>query len=166
MKEIFNRRSIRKYANRPIESEKLDRILRAAMQAPSAGNQQPWEFLVVQEPELLEQLSSMSPYAGPIKGAAAAIVLLGNEAHMRFPENWQMDLSAAAENILLEAVHLDLGAVWLGVAPLEDRMGYVSKLFNLPKTIRPFGVIAMGYPAAENKFVDRYDERRVHFDKF
>ena len=166
MKEIFNRRSVRQYSNRPIEAEKMDKIIRAAMQAPSAGNQQPWEFIVVQERKLLEQLSLLSLYAGPIKGAAAAIVLLGNEEHMRFPENWQMDLSAAAENILLEAVHLELGAVWLGVAPIKDRVEYVAKFFDLPKNIWPFGVIAMGYPETENKFVDRYDKSKVHFNRF
>ena len=166
MKEIFNRRSVRKYSNLPIEAEKMDKIIRAATQAPSAGNQQPWEFLVVQERELLEQLSLLSTYAGPIKESAAAIVLFGNGEHMLFPENWQMDLSAAAENILLEAVHFELGAVWLGVAPQKDRVEYITKLFDLPQNIWPFGVIAMGYPETENKFVDRYDKSKVHFNKF
>ena len=166
MKEIFNRRSIRQYLPQPVEKEKLERLLRAAMQAPSAGNQQPWEFIVIENQELLQKLALMSPYAAAIKNAPAVIVMLGNKSKMKFPENWQMDLSAAAQNILLEAVHLDLGAVWLGVAPLEERVHYVEELFKLPENIWPFGVIALGYPAGENKFIDRYDAERVHYNKY
>ncbi|EYE89512.1 NADH dehydrogenase [Fervidicella metallireducens AeB] len=168
MKVIFNRRSIRKYKDRPVENEKVDKLLRAAMQAPSAGNQQPWEFIVVQEKDNLKKLSGMSPYSKLIADAPVAFVLLANEDRMKFPENWQQDMGAAAQNILLEAVELGLGAVWLGVAPLEDRVNYVKKMFNLQDTLKPYCVIALGYPAEgeENKFIDRYDETRVHFEKF
>lgn len=166
MQEIFMRRSIRQYLPQPIEKEKIERLLRAAMQAPSAGNQQPWEFIVTEEKAQLQKLSLLSPYAGPVKGAAAAFVLLGNEKQMKFPENWQMDMAAAAENILLESVHLGLGAVWLGVAPLQERMEYIKAFYSLPDFIRPFGVIALGYPAADPGFIDRYDAARVHYNQY
>ena len=61
---------------------------------------------------------------------------------------------------------MELGAVWLGVAPIKDRVEYVAKFFDLPKNIWPLGVIAMGYPETENKFVDRYDKSKVHFNRF
>ena len=64
MKEIFERVSIRRYEERPVEGEKLEALLRAAMAAPSAGNQQPWEFYVIRDREVLEKLSKVSPYAG------------------------------------------------------------------------------------------------------
>lgn len=168
MEAIFIRRSIRKYKNQPVEKEKIDKLLRAAMQAPSAGNQQPWEFIVVQKRENLMKLSEMSPYAKPVKDAPLAFVLLGDVKRMMFPENWQQDMGAATENILLQAVELKLGAVCLGAAPDKDRENYLKEMFDLPKNIKPFCVIAIGYPAdvQENRFIDRYDVKRVHQETF
>ncbi len=167
MKEIFERRSVRLYQDKKVEPEKIEKLLRAAMQAPSAGNQQGSEFLVVTEPSSLQKLSLMSPYSRLIEKAPVAIILLGNEKRLKFPENWEQDLGAAAENILLEAVHLDLGAVWLGVHPLQERINAVKEQFSLPEEYRPFAVIAAGYPKDQsaNKFVDRWDEDRVHYEK-
>jgi len=168
MEAIFIRRSIRKYKNQPVEKDKIDILLRAAMQAPSAGNQQPWEFIVVQERENLIKLSEASPYSKPVKDAPLAFVLLGNEEKMKFPENWQQDMGAATENILLQAVELKLGSVYLGVAPNEERENIIKKMFNLPDNMKPFCIIAIGYPAEgqENKFIDRYDEKRIHYERF
>ena len=168
MEAIFIRRSIRKFKNQPVEKEKIDKLLKAAMQAPSAGNQQPWEFIVVQERENLIKLSGMSPYSKPVKDAPLALVLLGNEERMKFPENWQQDMGTATENILLQAVELGLGAVYLGAAPIEERENFIKKMFDLPDHIKPFCIIPIGYPAdgQENKFIDRYDEKRVHYESF
>lgn len=168
MESIFTRRSIRKYEEKVVEKDKIEKLLRAAMQAPSAGNQQPWEFLVVENKETLGKLSEISPYATMLKEAPLAIIVLSNEEKMKFPEYWQQDLGAATQNILLEAVELGLGAVWLGVAPLKDREDFIRKIFNLPHNIRPFNIIVLGYPKDPqiNKFVDRYEENRVHFEKY
>jgi nitroreductase len=167
MNSIFQRRSVRTYLEKPVEPEKMETLLRAAMQAPSAGNQQASEFLVVQDAAALRQLSRMSPYAGLLAKAPAAIVLLGNAQRMKFSENWEQDLGAAAENLLLEAAELGLGAVWLGVHPLSERIDTVKAQFSLPERLRPFAVIAVGYPKAENAnhFVDRWDAERVHYEK-
>ncbi|WP_432663867.1 nitroreductase family protein [Wukongibacter baidiensis] len=167
MDAIFKRRSIRKYESRTVEKEKIELLLKAAMQAPSAGNQQPWEFIVVQNKEMLKNLSMMSPYAGMVAEAPLAIVLLGNKDYMKYPENWEQDMGAATQNLLLQAVELDLGAVWLGVAPLEERMDYVNRLFNLSENIMPYCVVPIGYPKGqENKMIDRFDEERVHYEKY
>jgi|GEM_PF-56853 len=167
MEAIFNRRSVRQYQDRAVEDEKLEKLLRAAMQAPSAGNQQSSEFLVVRDRDSLERLSGMSPYSKMIAKAPAAIVLLGSAKRMRYAENWEQDLGAAAENLLLEAVELGLGAVWLGVHPLEERVDYIRRQFSLPDDLRPFAVIALGYPQNENAnhFEDRWDASRVHYEK-
>lgn len=165
MNAIFKRRSIRKYKDVPVEEEKLEKLLRAAMQAPSAANQQPWEFIVVQDKENLKKLSKMSPYSKMIEKAPLALILLGNEEKMKFSSNWQQDMGAAAENILIEAVELELGGVWLGVAPIEDRVDYINKMFHLKENIKPYCVIALGYPdEEENKFIDRFDENRIHYE--
>lgn len=167
MKEIFERRSVRLYQEKKVEPEKIEKLLRAAMQAPSAGNQQSSEFLVVTEASSLKKLSLMSPYSKLIEKAPAAIILLGNQKRLKFPENWEQDLGAAAQNILLEAVHLDLGAVWLGVHPLAERIDAVREQFSLPDEYRPFAVIAVGYPKdpSANVFVDRWNDERVHYEK-
>lgn len=168
MKTIQMRRSIRSYTDQAIESEKIEKLLRAGMQAPSAINQQPWEFLVVQDKKTLEALSLISPYAHLAAKASLAIIPMANDDRMIYSDHWQQDLAAATENILLEAVELGLGAVWLGVAPNEERMQYVRDHFDLPPNLKPFCIISIGYPAKgnENKFVDRYDETRVHYEKY
>lgn len=167
MDEIFKRRSIRKFTNQSIEPEKVDRLLRAAMQAPSAANQQPWEFIVAQDKELLSKLASTSPYAKLAANSAVTFVLLANQNGLKVPTAWEQDLGAAAENLLLEAVHLGLGGVWLGVATSEEVSANVSKLFELPKHIKPFAMISVGYPdGQENIFVDRYKQEKVHYGKY
>lgn len=165
MNTIYTRRSVRNFLDRAIEEEKIEQILKAAMQAPSAGNQQPWEFIVVRGQENLDALAELSPYASCLKKANVGIVVLANTKRFRFGTYWQQDLAAATQNILLEAANLRLGSVWLGVAPEEDRMDYVKEMYALDEHILPFAVVALGYPQNENAntFVDRFDETRVHF---
>ena len=89
MNEIFNRASVRVFKDAPVEKEKIEMLLKAAMQAPSAGNQRPWEFIVVEDKKTLEQLSETDPYAKFVAKVPAAIVALGNTDEMRFPEHWE-----------------------------------------------------------------------------
>lgn len=166
MNEIFSRHSIRKYLDKPIESEKIQLLLRAAMQAPSGGNQQPWEFIVVTEKTMLESLSKTSSYSSPASRAPLCIVVLGNSDYMRFPELWTHDLGACCQNILLEAVHLELGAVWMSIEPTEDRILHIKTLFNLPDQIKPFALIAIGYSAEKNNYCDRFLSERIHYNAF
>jgi len=166
MNIIFERRSIRRYKNILVEKEKTEQLLRAAMQAPSAGNQQAWEFLVVENKEMLKKLSNFSPYAKMVAEAQLAIILLGNKNLMKYPENWEQDLGAATQNILLQAVELGLGAVWLGLTPIKDRMEYIISLFNLPQNIMPYAVVPIGYPAEDKKFIDRYNKNKVHYENY
>ncbi|MBA5851612.1 nitroreductase family protein [Clostridium sp. cel8] len=167
MEEIFIRRSIRKFKNIPVEKEKVNKLLRAAMQAPSAVNQQPWEFIVVEDKEDLKKLSQISPYSKPIANSPVTFILLGNQYNMIAPTAWTHDMGAASENMLLEAVHLGLGGVWFGVATSEEISKNLSRLYNLPEYIKPFGLISVGYPDGQkNEFVDRYREEKVHYGKW
>ena len=168
MNTIFNRRSVRQFKDQKVESDKIESLLRAAMQAPSAINQQPWEFLVVTNKDALVQLSKMSPYSAMVEKAPLAIVVLTNKKVMKAPALWQQDAAAATENLLLRAVELELGAVWLGVGTIKEREEYIKQMFNLPENITPFNVIAIGYPEKgnANKFVDRYDEKKVHYEQY
>ena len=85
---------------------------------------------------------------------------------MKFPECVQQDLAAATQNILLQAAELDLGTVWLGVAPVEERMEKVRSLFNLPQSIMPFSIVAIGYSDVKNNYIDRYEPNKVHYEKY
>ena len=164
---IFNRRSVRKYTEQKIEPEKVDRMLRAAMQAPSATNQQPWEFLVIDDKETIVKLAEFSPYAKMLPGAPLAMVILEKQG-MRAPLFTEQDLGACVQNLMLQAVEDGLGSVWMGVGRETERETFLTEMFNLPETVKPFAVLAIGYPADENanKFVDRYDETRVHYNKY
>lgn len=162
MNSIYHRVSIRKYQDRPVEKEKIKAILRAAMQAPSAANQQPWEFYVVTDKEKLTALSETSPYAKMTRDAPVAIVPVYRKECM-IPAYAEIDLSIAMENLWLETDAQGLGGVWLGIAPLEDRMQAVEKVLGIPEHLRAFAIFPLGYPAEERKQQDRYDESRIHY---
>ena len=162
MNSIYSRVSIRRYLDKPVEKEKTEAILRAAMQAPSAANQQPWEFYVVINKEKLEELSKVSPYAGMTKNAPAAIVSVYRKDCM-IPQYAEIDLSIAMENLWLETDAQGLGGVWLGIAPIEERMQAVEKVLNIPDDLRAFAIFPYGYPAEEREQQDRFEENRIHF---
>lgn len=164
MNSILTRRSIRRYKDKEVEQEKIEKILRAAMQAPSAWSQKAWEFIVIRDKEKLQALSKLNIYTTSIASSSVSIIVLANEDRMKSPEFWQQDLGACTQNILLEATELDLGAVWLGVSQSEEGAGFIRKMFNLPAHIHPYSIVSIGYPldGQGNKFVDRYDETRIH----
>ena len=162
MKELFERVSIRKFTDEPVEDEKILAILRAAMAAPSAGNQQPWEFYVVRDRNKLDELSRVSPYAGCAKAAPVAIVSAYREK-LWAPAYAQIDMSIAMENLWLACGEQGLGGVWLGIAPVEDRMRAVEEILGIPERLRAFAIFPLGYPAEERKQQDRFDESRIHF---
>jgi len=164
---ILNRRSIRRYCKRTVENDKIEKLLRAAMQAPSAANQRPWEFLVVDDKDILKELACTSPYSGIVANSAVTFVVLSRKDGLIFPDFSLQDMSAAVENLLLRAADLGLGAVWVGVSPVEERIKYITNMFNLPENIEPFALIPVGYPDGQkNEFVDRFDETRVHYNRW
>ncbi len=166
MDTIFKRRSIRSFTRDPVSDTDVERMLRAMMQAPSAGNQQPWEVLVVRDTNKLEKLSGVSPYARMTADSSVTFILIANEIGLRYTQFWQQDMAAATMNLLLEAADLGLGAVWLGIAPDEERMEFVRELFNLPKHLKPFALVPVGHSNKKNEFVDRYDASKVHWYEY
>ena len=163
MNEIFTRVSIRKYQDKPVEDEKITQLLRAAMAAPSAGNQQPWEFFVVRDKEKIARLSEISPYAACAKNAPLVIVPCCRTKGLRWGETALIDLSCATENLLLEIDSLGLGGVWLCAAPLEDRMEKAEAVLGIGEDLRAFAVVPVGYPAEEKTQQNRFEESRVHY---
>ncbi len=163
MDAIFTRTSVRNYEERPVEEEKIERILRAAMAAPSAVNQQPWEFYVVTNKEVLQKLAKASPYTGMTANAPAAIVLCSRTENVIVPELVDVDMAIATENVLLEIEAQGLGGVMLGIAPFKDRIKTVAEALDLPPILSAFTVVPFGYPEKKNPQQDRYDAKRVHY---
>lgn len=162
MSSLFHRISVRKYQDHPVEKEKIEALLRAAMQAPSAANQQPWEFYVVRDPLKLAALSGVSPYAGMTRNAPAAIVS-AYRAECAIPAYAQIDMSIAMENLWLACDELGLGGVWLGIAPIEERMRAVEAVIGMPPSLRAFAIFPFGYPAEARSQQDRFDPERIHW---
>ena len=162
MEEIFKRVSVRKFLDKEVEEEKINNILKAAMQSPSAKNQQAWEFYVVRDKNKLMELSTCTDYAMCVKNAPMAIVICykkESNAH----EFIQIDCAIAAENIMLEAVSQGLGSVMIGVAPIDSNMINVRNVLDLDDSLEAFTIIPIGYPDANKEVTDRFDLNKVHF---
>jgi nitroreductase len=163
---IMKRKSVRKYTDQPVTSEDLQKILRAAMSAPSAVNQQLWEFVVIDDRQTLKQLGEGLPYAKMLLHAHAAIVVCGNltKTFDHDPQSpyWIMDCSAATENILLAVETLGLGAVWTAVYPDPKRIEIVRRVLALPEHILPLNAIPIGVPAAEEAPKDKWNPDVIH----
>lgn len=162
MNSIFHRRSIRRFTPQAVEPEKVELLLRAAMAAPSACNQQPWEFYVVTGREAIARLCACSPYARFALEAPLMIVPCWRR-DCCVPPFATIDMSAAVENLLLEADALGLGATWIGIAPMETRAAAVARVLDMPDGLHAFALIACGYPAEEKPQEDRFDPARVHY---
>ncbi|MCQ2976657.1 MAG: nitroreductase family protein [archaeon] len=164
---INNRRSIREYSNQIVEDEKITKIIKAGMQAPGSRlGAEPWEFIIIKNKDVLNKLGEIKPH---VTGAPVAIVLVANLERSFYKSVWQQDMSAAAENMLLEATNLGLGGLWNGVAPTEDRMEAIAKIVGInDENLKVFCIITIGYPAEgwENKFLDKFDESRIHYENY
>jgi len=163
---MLTRRSIRKYRAEPVSEEAIDTLLRAAMAAPSAGNEQPWHFIVIRDRTVLDTIPSTHPYAQMAASAPLAIVVCGDERLAKYESFWVQDCAAATQNLLLAAHANGLGAVWCGVYPSEERVAAVRGLLAIPEQITPFSLIVLGHPDEEKGPADRFDGARVHRDRF
>ena len=167
IKCIMTRRSVRKYSDKKVSDSTVTKLLECAMQAPSAVNEQPWEFIVVKDKELLKKIPSLSFYAGMAPSAQLAIIICMNKKkETLFAKDYSIqDCSAATENLLLAAHALGLGAVWTGIKPDEiKKVEGIQNLFNIPSYVIPLCIIPIGYPAEKSKPAKRFKKERVHKD--
>lgn len=163
---ILSRRSIRRFTKQIVEAEKLDKLLEAAMYAPSARNYQPWHFVVFRDRMKLNTLSEIHPYAGMLKSATAAILVCA-DMNLEANESYNAQNSAAAtQNILLTAHELGLGTCWLGVYPRQERMKNIGEFAMLPQHVLPYSLIAIGYPDEEKDKPSRFLPQRIHYEKW
>lgn len=162
LETIFNRKSVRTYTARPVEKEKLETLVRAGMAAPSSRDRRPWKFVIVTDRKLLDTLGDGLPLARMLKETRQAIIVCGDT--IKSGNAWFLDCSAAAQNVLLAAESLGLGAVWTAAFPYPDRMKIVRETLNLPEHIIPLTVIPIGYPQGKEKPKDKFNAKQIHYN--
>ncbi len=166
METILNRRSIRKYLDKKVSQKDIKDILKAGMSAPSAGNQQPWHFIVIDDRDILKKISNIHPHADMVKNAPVSILTCGNTEDKKHEGFWVQDCSAATENMLIAIQDKGLGGVWIGIYPRKERVHNFKKMFKIPDKIIPFSLIALGYPAEEKPPADRYHKSKIFKNKW
>ena len=169
LETIFNRTSIRSYSDQKVEKDQIMTLLKAGMSAPSAVNKQPWEFIVIDDKDLMGKIGDEFKNAGMVKKASCAIVVCGDlklTLEGTSQEYWIQDCSAATENILLAAHSMGLGAVWCGIYPGKERIEKLSNLLSLPENIIPLNIIPIGVRDKEQEPKDKWKEDRIHWNKW
>jgi nitroreductase len=161
---ILTRRSIRKYTSEPVSKDDVKTILEAAMAAPSASNLKPWHFVVVTDKETLNNLAEAHPHGKMLSEAPLCIAVCGDLAISE--SFWVQDCSASTENLLLAATALNLGSVWLGVYPRQDRVNNIREVLKLPETVVPLNLVSIGHPAEKKEPRTQYDEQKVHLQQW
>ncbi len=163
---IFTRRSVRRFKPDPVSKDDVIDLLKAGMQAPSARNEQPWHFLVIDDTALLHAIPQFHPFSQMLLVAPLAILICSDRDLERKKKSWILDCAAATQNILLAAHAKGLGAVWVGIYPDEERMSGMVDLLGLPDQIRPVALTAIGHPALIPEPEDRFKEERVHYNSW
>lgn len=166
LEAIRTRRSVRQFTEEQMTDEQLELLLRAAMAAPSASNERPWQFVVVRDRGKLQELAKATPFAKPLSGASIGLVVAADRREMKYPGFWVIDCSAAIENLLLAAHAVGLGGVWIGVHPVGPFGWRVRRLVGLPLHIVPHSLVALGYPLQVPGAVDRFDRTRLHSERW
>ncbi len=164
MDAIYKRRSIRKYTSESVPEEEVLQFIKAGMNAPSAGNQQPWHFVVINDRKILVEITNIHPYAQMLEQASCAILVCGDLDLEKHKGYWVQDCSAATQNILLAIADRGFGGVWLGVYPRQDRVEGIRKLLQIPERIIPFALVSLGVPAEEKKPRNKFKKERIRYN--
>ena len=168
LRNLFTRKSVRKFTDEKLTEEQIHTILRAGMSGPTCVNARQWSFIVVTDRVKLQKMADANGRpAEPLRKAAAGILVCGDldRAFRPAPDYWVIDGSIACQNMILAAHDMGIGSVWLGTYPQMERVKAQKKLFGLPENIIPHSVLAFGYPEdPEEEERDLYEEDRVHFN--
>ena len=167
---IKKRRSVRAYTSDEVSEEDVERLIEAARWAPSAGNIQPWEFVIVRNTETKRRLSDAALHQTFIEKAPVVIVVCANVARSSWGYGSRgsnlyclQDTAAATENMLLVAQALGLATCWVG-AFHEDE---VAKVVNTPRNVRPVAIVPVGRPAKKPRVRPKRSMREiVHYETF
>ena len=158
---ILNRRSIRKYTDKPVNKDVILQLIKAGMYAPTARNSRAWQFVVIQNREMLVHLSQLHPYGKMLQEAACGILVCGDRNIDKEEGYLTINCAAATQNIMLAAHELGLGSVWLGVYPRTDRMKDISEFLELSDHLMPVSLISLGFPAEQRPFPERFELEKI-----
>ena len=164
MEVIKIRRSVREFTNEDISDSDIRKIIEAGICAPSARNQQPWEFIVIRDKNILNKLSEkLSPLYAK---SNVSIILCIRKDILKTPLMASQDMGACMQNMLLEATNLKIGSCWIGTYPDPIRMGYLSTVLNIPADIEPFCGLALGYPVDKEIFKEVERKATIHYNRY
>ena len=161
---ITSRRSTREFTDEPVSAEDTERLLVAAMAAPSGRDLRAWDFVLVTSEETRGQLSKVHQYSAMAERAPLVVVVCGREVDS---PHWVADCSAATENLLLKAASLGLGGVWVGIYPMTEREARVRAILEIPETIRVLCLLPVGHPAEPRPEPRiRFEPTHVHNERW
>jgi len=165
---IFSRKSVRHFMESNVSRDQLELLMKAGMAAPSAKNQQPWAFIGITDHAILDPLADGLPFAKMLVQAGGAIVVCGdlNKSDPARKEYWVQDCSAAAQNVLLAAEAMGLGAVWTALYPYQERYSLVQEAASLPDHIIPLCIIPVGFPTGEDLPKDKFIAENIHWNRW
>lgn len=166
MKAIYTRRSIRKYTEAPISDNNVQTLLKAAMVAPSAFDERPWHFITIDDVTILKDLAGKMEGCEMLEEATLGMLICGDKNLEQFPGFWQQDCSACAQNVLLAAHELGLGACWIAIHPVPDREKVMVEAMQTPSHVVPFALISLGHPKEQLPGEDRFEAERVHRNRW
>lgn len=163
MDAILTRRSIRKFTDQVVPEEAVTQLLKAAMSAPTAANE-PWHFVVIRHRSILDAIPTFHPHAEMLKQASVAIAVVADPSVEVLKGRWPLDCAAATENVLIAANAMGLGACWVGIYPVEERIDRLKALLGMPDHVIPLSLVSLGYPAEKKRPPERFRIERVHHD--
>ena len=167
LEAIYKRRSIRDFTDQPVPDEVLHQILEAGTWAPSAGNMQAWEFVIVKDAAKKKELAGLGKYTGMAAGADLLIFVCAvPERQAICPGFFPQDCGAVCQSILLQVTAEGLGAVWCGIYPGEEMVAKTARALGMPESAIPFAMICVGHPAEHPTPRDRYEEARIHHENW
>lgn len=176
---IMQRKSVRSYNGDTIAADIMEKMLRAAVAAPSGMDIRPWHIVVMTDKSQYEKMFEGNGNMEKFMQSGAVVIFCADTTVTRPPrENpdapavtlpnpmWRDDMGACTENFLLAAEALGLGAVWTACYPFEERMATVASYLNLPGNVVPYCVVPVGYPTGDNEPKDKWDESRIHYNRW
>ena len=164
---IMTRTSIRAFTGDPVSKDQLETILKAGMAAPTAGNSQPWRFVVVTDKAKIQEVFGGGFRSEMFTTAGAIILVCGQTVSDGRPNMfWYEDCSAATENILLAAHALGLGAVWTAGYPGVERVAPYAEALGIPSDVSILCTIPVGTPAENPEPKDKWKPENVHWEKW
>ena len=169
MDYILNRRTVRKFdLTKKLDKDTLYTLCKYAEAAPSARNQESREYIIVDDEDIIKELSCVSQGAKMLQNCNTLIAVIGKNPHdLLTPSMQNLDLACAVENILIEATKMNIGSCFVGISPIEDRVNKCNEILNVKEGKYTFALVALGSINDNECFYDanKLKAENVHFNR-